>query len=176
MWTPVGCDADVTLEAVESAALGAASAEAAELRRAARERAEQTVAEARAQAAALLASRHAAAEALADLEERERHAQARGHARATVLRAQRAVLDGAKAAAHAAAAGLGEDPRYERRNRALAAEARERLAGTLPVQIVTAPNGGLLARAGSRELDYSLRAQVERQFDALGEGLERLWR
>ena len=166
----------MTLEAVQNAALDGASADAHAIQSAARNRAEQTVADARAHAAALLAERRAAAEALADLEEHERLAQARGDARAIVLRAQRAVLNGATAAARTAAVALIDDPRYERLNEALAAEARQRLAGSGPVQIVTAPNGGLVARAGSRELDYSLSAQVERLLDALGEQLERLWR
>ena len=172
----MGGDARVTLEAVQNAALDGASAEAHAIQRAARNRAEQTVVEARAQAAALLAERRAAAEALADLEERERLAQARSDARTTVLRAQRAVLNDATAAVRAAAVQLIHDPRYERLNEALAAEARKRLAGSGSVQIVTAPNGGFVARAGSRELDYSLSAQVERHLDALGEELERLWR
>ena len=172
----MGGDARVTLEAVQNAGLDGASAEACAIQRAARNRAEQTLVEARAHAAALLAERRAAAEALADLEERERLAQARGDARTTVLRAQRAALNDATAAVHAAALALIHDPRYERRNEALAAEARKRLAGSGSVRIVTAPNGGFVARAGSRELDYSLSAQVDRHLDALGEELERLWR
>jgi vacuolar-type H+-ATPase subunit E/Vma4 len=166
----------VTLDAVQNAALDGASAEAQAIKRAARNRAEQTVVEARAHAAALLAGRRAAAEALADLEERERLAQARGDARATILRAQRAVLNAATTAVRAAAVQLIHDPRYERLNEALTAEARRRLAGTGPVQIVTAPSGGFIASAGSRELDYSLSAQVERHLSALGGELERLWR
>lgn len=166
----------MTLEAAQRAALDSASSEAHAIERAARNRAEQIVVEAREHAAVLLAERRAAAEALANLEERERLAQARGDARATVLRAQRAVLDGATTAARAAALQLIHDPRYMRLNAALAAEARKRLAGSGPVRIVTAPNGGFVARAGSRELDYSLSTQVDRHLDALGEELERLWR
>jgi vacuolar-type H+-ATPase subunit E/Vma4 len=171
----MGGDARVTLATVEDAALATASADAEAIRRAAQERAEAIIDQARAKAAALIAARRAAAERLADLEARERLAEARGEARATVLRAQRSVLLGAKSAAHAASRRLVDDSRYDRLLERLAVDARERLAAAGPVQIVRLPEGGQVARAGSREIDYSLGAQVDRCLDAMASELERLW-
>lgn len=171
----MGGDAGVTLEAVQVAALATASAEADAIRRAARERAGQIINEARADATALIARRCAAAERLADLEERERLADARAEARSTVLRAQRSVLIEASSAAHAAVRRLVGGSRYERMVKRLATDARERLAPAGPVQIAALPEGGLVARAGSHEINYSLDAQVDRYLQAMASELKRLW-
>ena len=166
----------MTLAPVQDAALDTVSAQADAIRVAARERAEQIIDEARGEAAALLARRRAAAERLADLEERAHLAQARAEARATVLRAQRSVLIDATSAAHAAVGGLVDDPRYCGLLERLAADARERLAPVGPAQIAILPRGGLVARARSCEIDYSLKAQVNRCLQALASELEHLWR
>src|SRR5690349_18207543 len=105
---------DGKLEAVREAELVLATEEADAMRRSGGERAEQIVAQARADAAALIARRCAAAERLAGLEEREHRAEAQARARGTVLRAQRFVSCEVRAAAHAAVRGLGGDPRLER--------------------------------------------------------------
>jgi hypothetical protein len=165
----------VTLATVQDASLATASADAKAIRRAAQERAAAIIDQARAEAAALIAARRAAAARLADLEARERLAEARGEARAIVLRAQRSVLVGARSAVHAAARRLVDDSRYDRLIERLAVEARERLAPAGPVQIVRLAQGGLVARAGSREIDYSLGAQVDRWLEAMASELERLW-
>lgn len=166
----------MTLHAVHDFALGAAATEADAIRRAARERAEKIVADAQGEAAALIAQRRAAAERLADLEERERLAEARAEARATVLRAQRSVLVEARSAVQAAVRRLIDDPRYDRLLKRLTADARERLAPAGPVRITAVPDGGLVARAGSREIDYSLDAQADRCLQAMASDVERLWR
>jgi vacuolar-type H+-ATPase subunit E/Vma4 len=150
------------LDAVRQAELVLATEEADAIRRSGDERAEQIVARARADAAALIAQRGAAAERLAGLEERERGAEAQAHARASVLGAQRFVSCEVRAAAHAAVRDLAGDPRLERLFERLAADARERLAAAGSVQFVEAADGGFVARAGSREIDYSWRAQVDR--------------
>lgn len=165
----------MTLATIEDAALANASADADALRRAAQERAGEIIDQARVAAAAVIVARRAAAERLADLEARERLAEARGEARATVLRAQRSVLLRARSAAHAAARRLVDDSRYDRLIERLTLDARERLAPAGPVQIVRLAEGGLVARAGSREIDYSLGAQVDRWLEAMATELERLW-
>jgi vacuolar-type H+-ATPase subunit E/Vma4 len=172
----VGGDACVTLEAVRDAALADASSHADRTRRAAEERAEQIIADGRAEAASVVARHRAAAESLADLEERARLAEARTQAHAVVLQAQRSVLRDATEAAHARARQLADDPRYERLIEHLVAEARERLGTDSEVELIAAPEGGVVARAGSRQLDYSLHAQVDRCLEALASELERLWR
>jgi vacuolar-type H+-ATPase subunit E/Vma4 len=165
-----------TLDVVREVELHAASERADGIRRTGDRGAERIVAQAEADAAALIAARCAAAERLAELDERERLAEARAGARGTVLRAQRSVLLDARAAAHRAVRGLAGDPRLKRLLRRLAADAPERLAVAGPVQVVATSDGGFVARAGTREIDYSLRAQVDRIVDAMAGELERLWR
>jgi len=166
----------MTLAAVEDAALASASAQADAIRRAAQACAEQLAEDARAEAVAVIAQRRAAAERLADQEEQQHLAQARAEARATVLRAQRSVLTDAVSAARAAVRELSEDSRYRGLLERLANDARERLAAAGPVHITALPDGGLVARAGSREIDYSLDAQLDRCCGAMASELERLWR
>ncbi len=166
----------MTLEAARVAALADARAEADAIRRTTEERTAELLAEARAEASALIERRRAAAERLAEREGRQRLADARAESRAIVLRAQRRVLAGATAAAHAAARKLVSDPGYERLIGRLSAEARERLASIGAAEIIAAPGGGVVARAGSCEIDYSLDAQVERCLAAMPGELERLWR
>jgi vacuolar-type H+-ATPase subunit E/Vma4 len=168
--------AEVTLDAVRQAELRAASDEADAIRRAADRHADGIVTQARADADGLIARRRAAAEQLAVLEERERLAEARAQARGTVLRAQRSVLTDARAAAHAAARGLAGDARLERLLERLADDARQRLAPAGAVQAIAASDGGFVARAGSREIDYSIGAQVDRILEGMASELERLWR
>jgi len=160
---------------VQDAALGHASVQAQALRDAASARADQVVAAAGEEAAELLAARRARAERLADLEEHERLAEARAQAGATVLSAQRMVLSEATAAVRAAARRLTVDRRYARLLERLEADARRRLEDGEPVQIVPVAEGGFVARAGSRELDYSLDALLERCLEAMTGELERLW-
>ena len=165
----------MTVDAVREAALARAAAEAEALRHAARERAAELLAAAREEAAAILAGRRAAAERLADLGERERLAQVRAEGRATVLAAQRTVLSEASAAARGAARALVADARYQALLERLAADARVRLSPTGPVTVAAAEGGGFVARAGSRQLDYSLDAQLDRCLAAMATELERLW-
>ena len=165
----------MTLAAVEQAALATAHADAEMLVSDARAHAAARIATARNEAAALIEERRTAAERLAEAERQMRLAAARGEARANVLAAQQSVLADATTAAHSAARRLVSGARYGRLVERLTAEARERLESVGPVQILAAPGGGVRARAGSREIDYSLDAQVDRWLEALPEALERLW-
>jgi len=165
----------VTLEAVQHAALARTSAEAEAIRRAAEKRRARHLAEARAEADEIVLRRRAASERLAAVEERERLAQARAEARGRVLRAQRAVFAEATESARSAAAQLIEDPSYKRLLASLEADARQRLGRFGRVQIVPAAGGGFLARAGSREIDYSLDAQLQRCLRSMAGELDGLW-
>jgi vacuolar-type H+-ATPase subunit E/Vma4 len=169
-------DRDEMLAAVRAAELRAAREEAEAIRRAGNSRAERTVAQARADAASLIDRRCAAAERLAELEERDRLAEIRAKARATVLRAQHCVVSEARAAAHAAIHRLAGDPRLERLLERLADDARERLAPAGRVELAAVPEGGFVARAASRQIDYSLSSQLDRWLDATAGDLESLWR
>lgn len=165
----------MTLVVVADAALADAQAGAEALRRAATERAGALICAAHAEARAFVDQRRAGAQRLADLERQARLAAARAEARATVLGARQAVLAEATTAAHAAAHDIVSGPRYEEMFERLSAEAHERLSSSGTVRIVAAPAGGLVARAGSHEIDYSLDAQVDRWLAALPSELERLW-
>ena len=168
-------DAVVTLAVAHDAALADARARAHACRCAAAQSADALVSAAYAEARAFADRRRAASERLADLEREARLAAARAQARATVLRARQSVIAEATAAAHAAAHAVVCGPRYESMIERLAAETRERLASSGTVQIVQVPAGGLVARAGSREIDYSLDAQVDRCLAALAGEIDRLW-
>jgi vacuolar-type H+-ATPase subunit E/Vma4 len=109
--------------------------------------------------------------------QRERLAEARSEARRIVLRARQEVLADASRAAHMAARELVSEPAYAELMTALTAEVKERLATPAErVSVAAAPDGGLLARAGSHEIDYSLDSQVDRCMQAMSGELERLWR
>lgn len=162
-------------QTLEQATLASASGEGEQISAAAEERARRILAEARAEAQELLAERRAAAERQADIAERRRLAQAHTQAREVVLRARRSLLREATVAAHSAARRVVDDPRYARLLQRQAAEARERFTDAGPVQITSPAEGGLIARAGSLQIDYSLNAQVERALEALAGEIERLW-
>jgi vacuolar-type H+-ATPase subunit E/Vma4 len=164
-----------TIAAVRELELRVAAEEAEAIRRAGDGHAETILAHAREEATALIEQRCAAAERLAELESRDHLAEARAHARGTVLRAQRSALTEARAAAHAMVRDVVGDPRLGQLLERLAADARERLAPAGPVQIAPAPDGGFVARSGTREIDCSLKAQVDRVLDAMAGEFERLW-
>ena len=164
------------IAAVRELELRIAAEEAEAIRRAGDGRAEQITGRARAEAAALIERRCAVAERLAELEGRDRLAEMRTRARGTVLRAQQSALSEARASAHATVRELAGDPRLRRLLDRLAADARRRLAPAGPVEVTETPDGGFVARAGTREIDCSLTAQVDRFLDAMAGELERLWR
>jgi vacuolar-type H+-ATPase subunit E/Vma4 len=164
------------LGTVRELELHLAREQADSIRRAGEGRAEQIIAQARTEAAALVERRCAAANRLAELDERDQLAETRARARGTVLRAQQSVLSEVRAAVHTAVGHLAGDPRLERLLELLAADARERLASAGPVQIEAAPEGGFVARAGRREIDCSLRGHVDRFLDAVADELEDLGR
>jgi vacuolar-type H+-ATPase subunit E/Vma4 len=174
--TRAGAARKQTIEAVRELELRVTAEEAEAIRRAGDSYAETIIAQARADATALIERRCAAAERVAELEARDRLAEARARAHGTVLRAQQSALTEARAAAHAMVRDIVGDPRLGQLLERLAADARERLAPAGPVEIAPAPDGGFVARSGTREIDCSLGAQVDRVLDAMAGELERLWR
>jgi len=174
--TRAGAARKRTIAAVRELELRVAADEAEAIRRAGDGRAEQIVAQARAETAALIERRCAAAQRLAELEARDRLAEVRTRARGTVLRAQQSALTEARASAHAMVRDLVGDPRLNQLLERLADDARERLASAGPVELSESPDGGFVARAGTREIDCSLEAQVDRVLEAMAGELERLWR
>jgi ATP synthase E subunit len=174
----------VTLAPLRDALLAEAAAEARRLEEEARERAAATVAAAEERASAATVRRLAEAHALAQARAQRAAAAARRRARAGVLAAQRAVFDDLVRRARedlvARAGGVEFAALLDR----LADDARARLGGPGPpgapgaatVDVAPAPDGGLVGRAGSRWVDYSLAAQLERAVDAVvAEEGESLW-
>jgi len=167
----------MTLESAQLAVLADAARRAEQLRRQAEESRARLLASAHAEAETLLARRLELVERLAEGERRERLAEARSEARRVVLRARQAVLADASSAAHSAAHELVGEPAYARLIKTLTAEVHERLSTPAArARVEAAPGGGLRARAGSHEIDYSIDAQVDRCMLAMSSGLERLWR
>lgn len=164
---------DAGLEPVRAALLAAARADAAAVAAAADKDAAATMAAARAHVADLVATARAegAADAAAMLAgDRARN---RREARRIELAARQDVWDQLRDRARAAVTALRADPGYDRLRDRLAAQARQ-LAG--PGGAVTeAAEGGVVAVAAGRRWDLSLPALAEREVDALGQEVERLW-
>jgi len=164
-----------TIAAVREIGLRLTTEDAHAIRRAGDDRAAAIIAQARTEAAFVIEQRCAAARRLAEFESRDHLAEARARARGTVLRAQRSALTDVRASAHAMVRDLIDDPRLGQLLERLAADAHQRLAPAGQVEIAPTPDGGFVARAGTREIDCSLRAQVDRVLDAMAGDLERLW-
>jgi len=164
------------LETLQAAALHEARERAEAILGAARGRADRILADARLEADAVRERIRDGAEQRAQADERRRVSEAQAQAHARVLAAQRSVLMSATAAARRAAGELVGDPRYDALLTRLARDATQRLAAHGSVQLVAAPQGGLIALTQSRRLDYSLDACVERCLETMTSELEALWR
>ncbi len=104
---------------------------------------------------------------------RRRESEGRRRARERVLRARREAYDHLRERAAEMIRLLPADER-----RALA-QRLERLARTQlgdDAEIDADPDGGLVARAGSRSVDYRVPAIVARAITDLGDDVEELWR
>jgi len=154
------------------------------LLRGARAEADRILAGARAQAAAMVCqARRDAAEAAGQARARGRaetvplaaaeRRRGREQARSIVLGAQRAAHEELRAQVLAAAAGLRDEPGYERLLARLTAMA-ERAAG--PGAAVTAdPAGGVVAQSARTVVDCSLPRLAGLAVDALGDQVGELW-
>ena len=132
--------------------------------------------DARRRAAEVVAAARAAGEADARLEAARTIGMARRRARAALLAARLALYEELRRQCLEAAAQLRTTPRYrsflERLERAAYADLGEQAVVELDVLGV----GGVVARAGSRVVDYSLPALVDRCVGLLGERVAELWR
>jgi vacuolar-type H+-ATPase subunit E/Vma4 len=122
----------------------------------------------------LIARAHAEGEA----EGREQAARAqageRFAAHMQVLAARRASYDALRERARYAALGLREDPSYSHLLARLEAAARRDLGADAELTLDPS-RGGVIARAGSREVDYTLAALAERCVEELGAKVAALW-
>jgi hypothetical protein len=152
----------------------------------ARRGAEQVVAQAELEARERLdAARHAAGELVAraraegEAEGREQAARLdageRFSAHLQVLAARRASYDALLEQARAAALALRGDPSYPELLDRLGAAARRDLGAGAELTVDPPERGGVVARAGSREVGYTLVALAERCVAGLGPKVARLW-
>jgi vacuolar-type H+-ATPase subunit E/Vma4 len=133
-----------------------------------------------------LAEAHATARELTDqgrhegarLAERDalrRRAVAKRRARELRLAAQRELIDELRMRSKGAALGLRKDPRYEELLDRLSKLAKSQLGADAEVEADQPELGGVVAYAGSRSVDYTLPALVDRAIAELDGQLETLW-
>jgi vacuolar-type H+-ATPase subunit E/Vma4 len=137
---------------------------------------EQRLAEAWTQAEEIAEQARLAGERAAARAARRRRAAASRRARELQLDAERSLLDGLRASSRAAARALRTEPGYPQLLERLSRAARSQLGPEAELEIDPPQAGGVLARAGSISVDYSLPALVDRAIEMLGGEVERLWR
>ncbi|MFI7063589.1 hypothetical protein ACIBL3_21570 [Kribbella sp. NPDC050124] len=173
MSRPLPSPADAALDPVRDALLAAARADAAAELRDAESRRDTLLADARRTADELVADARVKGEAEATVLLTARMADSRRDARRTVLAAQRALYDELRRRCRLAAVALVRRPDYEQLRKRLVAQAEDLLG---PGAAVTdSPDGGVLASAGTRRLDLSLPALVDRVVDRSGTEVAELW-
>ena len=101
--------------------------------------------------------------------------RARRRSRSLVLATRKELYDELRRQALAAAHALAEDSRYPALLERLTAAARAQLGEAAVLEVDPPDEGGVRASAGSRHVDYTLGALVERCLDRLGGKVERLW-
>ena len=124
----------------------------------------------------LVAAAKAAGMEDAAAETRRALADARRQARATTLAAQREMYDRLRRDTIAEVRAIRGSPRYPALLDRLTAELRSQLGETAMLEVDPDPQGGVIARDGSRLIDCSLPALAERCLAALGPRIEELWR
>jgi len=156
---------------VRRAALADAQAEAERLRTAARERSAAALAAARERSRELREDSLATARQAADEDARRVLSAARSSANALLLSARREVYAKVTRDLEQQASSHRED--YQAASERLVGVARRRLGAD--VEIADAPDGGIIARAPGRQLDYSLSTQLRRCLAQLDDEVAALW-
>jgi len=156
---------------IRRAALADAHAEGERLRARARERSAAALAAARERAGALREDSLAAARQGAGEDARRVLSAARNSAHELLLSARREVYAAVARDVARQAASRRED--YHAATERLIGDARRRLGAD--VEILDAPDGGIIARAPGRQIDYSLPTQVGRCLAQLEDEVAELW-
>jgi vacuolar-type H+-ATPase subunit E/Vma4 len=128
---------------------------------------------ARSEAAEILAQARARGESDGRAALAQRRAQAQRQAAQLLLDAQRTAAENLRRAARTAVSGLVTDPHYPAVRDALAARAR-RLLGP-DARITALDEGGVVARAGSRQVTYRLADLADDVLDQLDVGTGESW-
>jgi vacuolar-type H+-ATPase subunit H len=156
---------------VRNAALAGAHAEAGRLLAGARERSAAAVAAAHERAGTLRKDMLATAREAAEEDARRTLSAARASAHDLLLATRREVY--AAVARDVARQASSHREEYEAASERLIADARQRL-GT-DVEITEAPDGGIIARAPGRQIDYSLSTRVRHCLAQLDDEVATLW-
>lgn len=156
------------LRPVRAALVADARAEAARILAAARAEAEQIIGRAQADSDEAVEHARRRAEAAGREQQQEGLAAARREAHATVLRARAELRRELAAQVHAAAERLPADPRYPALLDHLETLAKSQL-GQSALVLRDPRGGGVVARAGSRQVDYRLPALAELALDAVAD-------
>lgn len=163
------------LDPVRQTLLDDAGTEAERIRADARQRADARAADAERQVAAevaQVAQRQAVASAAHADQER---ARARAEAHATMLRVREELRLDLLDAVRSAAMQLRDDDRYPALLDHLEAMARGQLGTDAHVERDPPEAGGVMADAGARRVDYTLRALAERALREHGDEVASLW-
>ncbi len=165
----------MSLDAVREALLADADRDSDELRAAATKDAAAMTDAAQREAAQMLADAREAGAAEARAVAAAELSRARRQAHEQVLAARREVYERARAEVRRSAGSLRDASDHAELCDGLAAAARRQLGDDAAVEI-DPEVGGVVARSGSRSVDYRWTAIADRCFDALGADLEELWR
>ena len=136
---------------------------------------ERQLARVRARARALARQSRLEGEQAAAQEARRRLGAASRRARELRLAAQRALIDELRLRAREAALQVRTDPGYQELLDRLSQAARSQLGPEAELELDPPELGGLLARAASRSVDYTLAALVDRAIVDLDGEVEALW-
>jgi vacuolar-type H+-ATPase subunit E/Vma4 len=165
----------MNLTTLRAALLAEAEDEAERLNAEARAAAKDRLVEAERRAAAFVAAAREEGEQAAVREGRRRLAAGRREAGELRLRAQRALLEAVRAGARDGALALREDRRYPRLLEQLEQAVVAQLGEGAELEVDPPGVGGIVGRAGSVGVDYTLPALADRALDALGGELTELW-
>ena len=166
----------MNVEPLRGALRAEVEAEASSSRAAVDAECARRLADAHARAGELIREGRLVGERAVARESLRRRAAAARHGRELRLAAQRAVLDELRARAREGSLELVGDARYPALLAGLERAAKDQLGSDAELEVDPAGEGGVRAHAGSRSVDYTLPALVEREIAELGDELLELWR
>jgi vacuolar-type H+-ATPase subunit E/Vma4 len=165
----------MNLESLRAALRVETETEAARRRAQVDESGERRLAEAQAKAREVIEQGRLEGAQAGAKESLRRRAAANRRARELRLAAQRGLIDELRLRARQAALQLRKDSRYGELLERVSQAARSQLGADADVEVDPPDLGGVMARAGSTSVDYTLPALVDRAIAELDGQLETLW-
>ena len=164
-----------SLEPVRLALLADAETEAAQIIGEARRDAEEFEVKAARECDAEVAKARRRSELAGEAHAERVLARARNGSRAVVLQEQEKLRRQLIEQVRAAALDARGDPHYPALLDRWEAMAREQLGSAVVIERDPDPNGGVIAVAGSRRVDYTLPALADRALDRIADEVTQLW-